>query len=233
MFVAPNPPFGAVFTYYLKDGLKTAQEQRREGEKALEKTGDDTPYPGWDALRAEEIEDAPAIVLTVRDAAGEVVRHIEGPLTPGFHRVAWDLRYPRSEPWAPPAEGPVYIDFPGPLAAPGRYSIQLGKRVNGQLSDLGTPQSFEVVPMRQRGLPGLPPEEVVAFSLRLDDLKRQVSGAEAAVTDFLAETAAIKETLLRSQAPAALRDRARTIELELLDLQQKLAGNEARELLRR
>jgi photosystem II stability/assembly factor-like uncharacterized protein len=228
MFVAPNPPFGAVFTYYLKDGLKTTQEQRREGEKILEKTGDDTPYPGWDALRAEEIEDAPAIILTVRDAAGEVIRHLEGPLTPGFHRVAWDLRYPRSEPWAPPVEGPVYIDFPGPLAAPGRYSIQLSKRVNGQLSDLGTPQSFEVVPMRQRGLPGLQPEEVVAFSLRLDDVKRQVSGAEAAVTDFLAETAAIKETLLRSQAPASLRDQARTIELELLDIHQKLAGNEAR-----
>jgi hypothetical protein len=228
LFVAPNPPFGAIFTYYLKDGLETALEQRRKDEKTLERAGDDTPYPGWEALRAEEIEDAPAIILTVSDAKGELVRRIEGPLTPGFHRVAWDLRYPRSEAWAPPAEGPAYIDFPGPLAAPGRYTVGLAKRINGQMSDLGTPQSFEVVPMRQRGLPGASPDEMVAFALRLDGLSRQVSGADAAVSEFLAEAAAIKETLLRSQAPDSLRDQARTIELELLDIHQKLAGNEAR-----
>ena len=30
---ADNPPFGAVFTYYLKDGLKTLKEQRQKAEK--------------------------------------------------------------------------------------------------------------------------------------------------------------------------------------------------------
>lgn len=82
--------------------------------------------------------------------------------------------------------------------------------------------------MRQRGLPGASAEEMVRFALHLDDLSRQVSGADAAVTEFLAEAAAIKETLSRSQAPDSLRDQARTIELELLDIHQKLAGNEAR-----
>ncbi|MFB3079638.1 MAG: WD40/YVTN/BNR-like repeat-containing protein, partial [Lysobacterales bacterium] len=62
-FVAPNPPFGAVFTYYLKDDLKSLQEQRREREKKLEADGAGTLHPGWDAIRAEETEEAPAIVL--------------------------------------------------------------------------------------------------------------------------------------------------------------------------
>ncbi len=48
-FVAPNPPFGAVFTYYLKEDLQSLQEQRREREKKLEADGADTPYPGWDS----------------------------------------------------------------------------------------------------------------------------------------------------------------------------------------
>ena len=229
-FVAPNPPFGAVFTYYLKDGLKTSLEQRREVEKERQRTGEDTPYPGWDELRREETEEAPAMVLTVHDAAGNVVRRIEGPVTPGFHRVAWDLRYPLSSPWTPEPEGEKYIDIPGPLAAPGTYRVSLASRVNGQLTDLGLEQPFEVVPMVERGLQGANPEEVVAFSRRLDDLNRQVTGAGAAVDTLLIESDAVKATLLRSQAPIELRDRARAIELELLDIQQKLKGNETRAL---
>jgi len=229
-YVAPNPPFGAVFTYYLKDGVKTAQEQRRMAEKKLAKKAEDTPYPGWDALRQEEIEEAPAIVLTVTDLEGGVIRKIEGPVTAGFHRVAWDLRYALSSPWTPNPETSDYIDIPGPLAAPGRYRVSLAKRINGQLTALGEGQEFEVRPMRERGLAGASPAEVVAFGLRLDDLNRQVSGAVAAITTLLTETSAIKETIQRSGAPETLREQTRVIELELMEIQQKLAGNEARSL---
>ena len=229
-YVAPNPPFGAVFTYYLRDELKTAQEQRREAEKKLEETGDDTPYPGWDALRREEIEQPPAIVLTVRDDAGQVVRYIEGPIEAGFHRVAWDLRYAQSTPWTPEPAGPSYIEIPGPLAAPGTYTVSLAARVNGQMTELGSPQTFNVKPLRQRGLPGATPEEMTAFALRLDALNREVTGAGAGIEALLTETAAIQETLLRARAADDLRLRARNIELELLELQLRLEGNETRSL---
>jgi photosystem II stability/assembly factor-like uncharacterized protein len=229
-FVAPNPPFGAVFTYYLKDGLETRKEQRRAAEKPLEQAGEDTPYPGWPALRAEEIEEAPAIVLTVRDAEGGVVRRIEGPVAAGFHRVAWDLRYPLSSPWTPEVPEPGYLQIPGPLAAPGTYSVSLAKRVDGQLTELDATHSFEVKPLLQRSLAGASPEEAVAFTQRLDGLNREVQGAGAALQHLLTEATAIKDTLLRSSAPQTLRDRARALERELLDLQQQLSGNETRAL---
>jgi len=229
-FVAPNPPFGAVFTYYLRDGLQTAQEQRREAEKPLQQAGEDTPYPGWEALRQEETEEPPAVVLTVQDADGNVIRRIEGPVSAGFHRVAWDLRYALSSPWTAEPETESYIEIPGPLAAPGQYRVSLAKRVNGQTTELGLEQPFEVIPLRERGLPGASPAEVVAFAQQLDDLNRQVSGAGAALDVLLTETGAIKATLLRSQAPQELRDRTRRLELELLEIQQKLQGNETRAL---
>jgi hypothetical protein len=229
-FVAPNPPFGAVFTYYLKEDLKTSREQRRESEKILEESGDDTPYPGWDAIRAEETEESPAIVLTVSDSEGKIVRRIEGPVEAGFHRVAWDLRYPLSSPWTPEGADKQYIRVLGPLAAPGRYRVNIAKRVNGQLTDLGMEESFEVVPMRERGLKGVSPEQVVTFSLRLDDLSRQVKGASAAAASLLTEIGAIKQTLLRSGAPDALRGEARALELELLDIQDRITGNATRAL---
>ena len=229
-FVAPNPPFGAVFTYYLAEDLKPASEQRKDSESALEEKGEDTPYPGWDALRAEEIEETPAIVLTVTDSTGNIIRRIEGPADAGFHRVAWDLRYPLSSPWTPEPAGDQYIDIPGPIAAPGSYQVELAKRVDGKLSRLGSSQSFMVKPVGERGLPGAPVETVVAFAAELDNLSRQVTGANAAVKVLLQETAAIKETLLRSDAPESLREQTRTIELQLLDIQQIINGNEARDL---
>jgi hypothetical protein len=108
--------------------------------------------------------------------------------------------------------------------------VKLSKRVNGQLTDLGTVQSFEVNPIGERGLPGAPVEELVAFTARLDHMNRQLAGASAAVKTLLVETGAIKDTLLRSSAAYTLREQARSIELELLEIQQKITGNEARGL---
>ncbi len=97
-YSADNPPFGAVFTYYLKDGLQTKRKARQAQEKKAVKEGGAISYPPWDALRAEDREEPPAVVLTVTDEAGNVVRRITGPADAGFHRVAWDLRYPPADP---------------------------------------------------------------------------------------------------------------------------------------
>ncbi len=78
-FVADNPPFGAVFTYHLADGLKSLEEERREEEKKLEKDWKDTPYVGYDALERERRQPKATILLTVRDTDGNVVRTLEGP----------------------------------------------------------------------------------------------------------------------------------------------------------
>jgi photosystem II stability/assembly factor-like uncharacterized protein len=229
-FVAPNPPFGAIFTYYLNEGLKSAEETRREKEKAIEEEGGDTPYPGWDALRAEEIEDAPAVILTVSDAAGNIIRKVEGPVEAGFHRVSWDLRYPISNAWAPEPVADQWMEIPGPLAVPGTYQVSLAKRVDGVLTPLGEPQSFNVVSISESALPGASPEQMTAFVLRLDELNRRVSGAKAAIDAMLTETRAIKQTLQRSSAPSALREQALAIEKQLLALQQELSGNDRRAL---
>ncbi len=50
-FTAPNPPFGAVFTYHLADELRSREKARQEKEKPLIEAGKDTPFPGWAAGR--------------------------------------------------------------------------------------------------------------------------------------------------------------------------------------
>ncbi|MBT8075588.1 MAG: glycosyl hydrolase, partial [Gammaproteobacteria bacterium] len=228
-FVADNPPFGAVITYYLPESLLTAKEQRREKEKKIEKQAGDTPYPGWDALRAEKVEEDPAVLLAIRDSNGNVVRKLEGPAKAGFHRVAWDLRYPDSSPWTDQPQD-NYIVFNGPLAAPGDYTVSLATRVNGVLKETGQQTGIKVNMMRQNSLASADPAKVVAFSLRLDKLIREGSGANAAMKALLTELGAIKQTLLRSGTEGELRATARGLELEVMDLQLKLSGDPARDL---
>ena len=228
-YVADNPPFGAVITYYLPKAIQTGKEQRREREKEIEKAGGDTPYPGWDALRAEKTEEDPAVVLTVRNSNGEIVRKLEGPAKAGFHRVAWDLRYAESSPWTEKPQD-NYIVFSGPMAAPGDYTVSLATRVNGVLKDTGLQSSINVKLMRQNSLATASTDEVVEFGTRLDGLMREGNGADSAMKALLSELTAIKQTLLRSGADNALRAQARALELEVMDLQLQLSGDEARDL---
>ena len=168
-------------------------------------------------------------MLTVRDSDGKIIRKLEGPATAGFHRVAWDLRYAESGPWTDKPQD-NYIVFSGPLAAPGNYTVSLATRANGVLEDTGLQSSIHVKPMRQNSLATVSPAEVVAFGTRLDNLMREGNGANSAMKALLAELTAIKKTLPRSGADSALRVQARALELEVMDLQLRLSGDEDRDL---
>ncbi|HEX3110062.1 MAG TPA: glycosyl hydrolase, partial [Thermoanaerobaculia bacterium] len=82
-FTAPNPPFGAVFTYYLKDELKSRRKQRQEQEDKISQEKGNEPakpeLPTVEQLRAEERELEPAIVMIVSDETGNVIRRVTGP----------------------------------------------------------------------------------------------------------------------------------------------------------
>ena len=103
-YIADNPDFGATFTYYLPEELKSLEDQRREGEKEKEKNNENVSFPSWQTILEEQREDDPAVFFTVRDADGGVVRTVEGSVKAGFHRVSWDLRYPPVQAWVPDDE---------------------------------------------------------------------------------------------------------------------------------
>ncbi len=227
-FSAPNPPFGAVFTYYLRDEIQTRKEARHEREAETKEQGGDSPYPGWEELRKEEREENPTIVLTVRNAEGDVVRRLTGPVKKGFHRVAWDLRYPSPDPWEPDDDAEVDEDS-GYLAAPGRYTVSLAKRVDGVFTDLGQMEVFEVAPMTQGTLPGATPEQLAAFLRELAEMQRAIGGARSAIDETGERLEPIKEALMRSTVgDASLDDEARELERRLDKLRLWLVGDRRR-----
>lgn len=230
-YYAENPPFGAVFTYYLRDSLQTAAEARREAESAIAEEGGDTPTPGWDVVLDEDRETEPAILLVVRDSQGRVVRRVEGPTTSGFHRVAWDLRYPSLAAWAenvtPPAWGPGPVGF---MAPPGSYSVSLAKRVDGIVTDLGLRREFQVVPMREGTLPAASADDLAAYHADVEVLWRTIEATRATLTDELRRVGAMADVLGRTSIePGDLEGRVAGLRERLLDLRHDFLGNDKRE----
>ncbi len=227
-YFAPNPPFGAVFTYYLKDGLKTLAEERRAEEKKTEEAGGTIAYPSWDALRAEAREEKPAILLTVSDAEGQVVRRLEGPVGAGFHRVAWDLRFPPPDPASVTPRELGHFDPPiiGPMVVPGTYRVALAKRVRGEVTLLGEPQAFETQALGTATLPAEDKAALLAFQRQTARLQRAVLGADRAAAEAEDRIAHLKVAV--RDAPAAdpaLGERLRALEARLQDLLVELRGD--------
>ena len=186
-YVAENPPYGAVISYYLPEGFMSLRDQRLEDEGKKAKDGDDTPYPGWDELRAEDREEAPTVKLTIRDTEDNVVARLDGPAGKGFHQVAWNMRYPAPHPVnlkGADGRAPWESDPAGPMALPGTYSVTLSKRVEGALEDISGPQEFALKPMFTGGLQAENREELLAFQQKTAELFRAVMGTSRAAGEI-------------------------------------------------
>jgi len=214
-FTAPNPPFGAVFTYYLKDDIKSKKAIRLEEEKELNEKNKNVPFPGWDKIDAERRQEDPAILLVVKDNQGNVVRRVAGKAQKGFHRIAWGLRYPSFEA-IELKENPNNTDPTGVLAAPGEYTVTLVKQLDGIVTTLSSPVTFDVVPMRKGALEGAPIETVTAFWQDLANLYRSISAARITIAKNLSKVDYIKTALERSKIFPGQFDK------ELYDLRQVL-----------
>jgi photosystem II stability/assembly factor-like uncharacterized protein len=218
-FTASNPAFGATFTYYLRDTLKTRRQIRREKEDEVKKAGGDNPRPDFDELKKEEREEKPAVIFTVKDADGKIVNRVTGPTTAGLHRIAWDLRY------APPTAG----GDRGPLVLPGTYTVDSAKRVDDVLTPWGEPQPVRIVPIGQSSLPIQDRAEVLKFQQQAGELQRAVAGASGRLKESLDQLDQIKSALRKTQKDTGgLVEEARTIELKLLKIRDQLTGDTTR-----
>ena len=231
-WTAPNPLFGATFTYYLAEEVLSTKDARRKVEKEKEKNNEDVVAIGWDQVIAESREDEPAIVFTVSDASGAIVDQVDAPATAGFNRVAWDLRYPPLQPWAPAEESDHEPDdYAGVLVAPGRYSVTMHKRVNGELVDLGQRQDFDVVSIRPDPvIPGSTQEQRVVYETQVDELIRAATGTVMAIDNVITELDAVKATLNRSRTDGSMYELAHSLQQRIREQRDHIADNEARDM---
>jgi len=228
-FTSPNPAFGAVFTYHIGNDLKPRAKVRRDAEIEAEKAGEDTPYPSWNELRKEDREEAPAVLLVVKDANGNIVRQLAGETKKGLHRTAWDLRLPATDPVElNPPEFRAYWESPprGPLAVPGNYTVTLSKRQEGKLTALAEPRSFAVKSLSQSPETSSDPSAVQAFHKKAGELYRAALGASAHASELGDRIRHLKAGLRDAPRAGEAEEQAvRDIEARLAELSVALNGD--------
>ncbi|MFC1791096.1 hypothetical protein ACFL0I_01345 [Gemmatimonadota bacterium] len=108
-FAGPNPEYGALITYYLKEP-PTPMDPSPEGAPSEE----------------EAPNEPPEVSFQILDSSGTVIRELTGPDRQGFNRIAWDLRM-TADTTDSSGEGsrrrPTMTDVD-----PGRYTVRMTVR---------------------------------------------------------------------------------------------------------
>ncbi len=203
-YSAENPPYGAVFTAYLKEKVKTKKEKRQEAEKEAAKKNQTLPYPSNDELRAEAQEPKPEVYFLVYDDSGQAIRRVEGGTDAGFQRAAWDLRYPAARVKREQEESEE--DFPaaadqGPLVVPGSYSVRMFEKVDGTVTEVAGPQSFKVSTENSESMSAADRAAQEEFLRKVARLYRALYGATRTAEDVQDRLKQIREAL--RQIPGA------------------------------
>jgi hypothetical protein len=227
-FVTENPPFGAVFTYYLDAVPETLKESRKAAEKKARENNVSVPFPGWENLQKEEDQEKPQVLLLVSDANKTPIRWIKGDASKGLHRVSWDLKLSPPNPidlsqpdFVPPWAG----DAEGPLAAPGKYSVQLYTLTAGGLKSVGTAQEFTLKPT-----PNSPSNidfaEVSKFQQQTNLMLKNMYSVSSKLGEASNRLRYMKAALLETpKANETLFAGLQSLKLKLSDLQERLYGN--------
>lgn len=122
---APNPPTGALITYFLSEKLDAPEtdeeEQSNDQAEEADEAEDDAAVP-------EEMPER--LKIEIVDAAGEVIRTLDTEKLgkeAGLNRVSWDLSMDPAFQRKPP--DPAFIEFRGgprgPMVLPGIYTVRL------------------------------------------------------------------------------------------------------------
>ncbi len=231
-FSTPNPDVGAVFTYYLKNEIKSLKEKRRDDEKAKQKKGEDIKYPRYQELKNETEEPDSYLLFTITDEAGNVVRKLKTDAKKGVNRIVWDFRY---TPFTPISLKPFDDSVPwfepdrGYMVVPGKYFVSLSKFQDGEFTELVQPKEFTCKSLNNTTLPAEDKIALDAFNKKVAELTRAITGADALRKDLTDKISYLKKAVLEAaEVPENTYNKVLEIESNLRDLNTKLNGDQLR-----
>ena len=168
-FTSPNPTYGAVINYTLKESMSSIGQTRRRTESNKVRNNEPVYYPSWEELAKEKFELRSAIVFSIKDSNGKLVKRFTGPSSKGLHSISWDLRQNGI------GQGRDGRAANGPMVVPGTYSVSMSKIENGVWTDFEGSESFEVKSLNNTTFPAQNRQAVVDFQLAVSQLNLEPS----------------------------------------------------------
>jgi len=224
-WIAKNPLFGANFTYFMSDKIKSLKDARKAKEKKNKN------FPGWDAIEAENRQQGPSILLVIKDDNGNVVNTVKGTNKKGFNRANWRLNYPSKsgERLQAPSGRRGFFGGGGVMATPGDYTVTLIKRVDGVNTELQGPESFKVVPLFEGTLKRKSTKEMDDFRNAFFAFQQNLTSTNISLSASTKKVNAMLRALDKATRPAdGLLKRINDVRILLLDIDKELNGDDTR-----
>jgi photosystem II stability/assembly factor-like uncharacterized protein len=221
-WIAKNPPFGANFTYFMADKIKSKKDIRKEKDRK-----DGAKFPGWKALEEEGRQNGPSVLLIIKGGKGNVVNTLNGTNKKGFNRVNWKLNYPsKSGERLQAPRGRGGFRGGGIMVTPGDYTVTLVKRVDGVNTVLQGPKSFKVNPVFNGTLPRKSFKEMDKFREATFAFQQDLTATNIALSRSQQTVEAMLRALNKATSPSdALFKRLNDAKIILLDLDKELHGD--------
>ncbi len=227
-YTAPNPKFGATFTYYLKEVPKTKKQLRKENEKKLFKEGKPIPQPTWRELDLEKKEEKSHLIFTIYDADDNVIKQIKTAPSKGMNRITWNLRYSMTSSVSG-SFNPTSNLGSGILVMPGKYKVGLQMWHEGELTNLVDPVEFTCKKLNNTTLPAEDYNENVEFAKQVGKLAIAMAGTQRLIGETTSKVESIKKAIYATPgASQILMDKARALSKELDELNFKMNGSTAK-----
>jgi len=233
-YFATNPTIGAHFTYHLRTALRSLRQTRQQRETALNRSGADVPFPGWDALKAEQDEEAPSIEVEISDANGAIISRFDGMNSAGMNRVSWNLRAMTVNPVGGAGGGGFgggggggggALGGNGPYVAPGTYRVQFFKRVQGVRTALSQPAPFEVAMLPNHPVTAAERERAITYMREAQQLQRVVLAANALMAETSTRLDALQRAVGQITRSTTLDADVRAASVKLRGIREQLNGD--------
>ncbi len=229
-YAAKNPPFGATFTYFIKEDLESLKKKRKNEEKDLKKKNQAIQVPSWEELEKEEREELAAYYLIIKDKQQKILKRIKTKATKGINRSSWDLSTSNKR--------SIKIDYgenkqnwepSGPKVLPGTYTVSLSKIENGQEEILDGPKEFKVVPLMEPTLKGASYKEIERFNTALQDFQKEFEATNNSLNKSWFTYKALKKAFNRAdEQPNEMITELFNFKAKLNELDVKMNGYESK-----
>ena len=208
---APNPKPGAIFTYFIKNDIKTLKEKRQQSESEKIKKGEAPYYPSIDSLRMEDAQPAPYILFTITDEQGNVVRRLRTGVKKGLNRINWDFRGDAKNAinFSSGDESDVFNSRTrGIFVMPGNYKVAMSKFEDGNFTELVSGQPFTIEFLNMAALPVTDRKAIAEFGKKVSELKRAFDATTGYRSELVNKLRFLKEAALQTSSadPSILKD---------------------------
>jgi len=228
-FYAPNPPYGAIFTYYLQEAPMSTTEKRRKKEKEQFKKAEKIRQATWEELHDEKLEEKSYLLFSITDKEGNIIKKLTAKPEKGIHRVTWNLNYHNPHPVDNNLEkfDALQQQNFGIPVLPGTYYVKMGLYDKGVYQDLTQAVAFEVKRLKNRSLPEISHEEYQNYFTGLQNTLKQVTRLTNSLEQAKNDLYKIKQTLLRSPVEVpGMMTKVQKTEKQIYDLEFDVYGVE-------